>query len=188
MIRSLCALASIALAAAIALTAGHAGATSREIRLGPIEVGVTPCADAWQAIADAGAGEGGFVTNATGAAAYKLYRGAFGFDFVQDGFVACDEAGRLVAAVAVTLPKRRANELADALGRTHRQQSRNLPNLGDGRARFVSATGRTVAEITYVHLSFSANLLIQTSAYEDAVAARRRREADDERNRLEGAF
>lgn len=180
--------ALILIAAIAVLSADGAGAASGEIRLGPIEVGVTRCADAEQAIIESGSGEGGYFANATGAVAYKLHRGAFGFDFVQDGFVACDEAGQAVAAVAVTIPKHRVDEIADALSRNHRQLSRNLPSLGAGRARFRSASGKTVAEITYVHVSFSADLLIQTRSYEDAVEAWRRRQADDERQRLEGAF
>ena len=180
--------ALVLIAGMAVVSADGAGAEPGEIRLGPIEVGVTPCAEAERAILDSGSGEGGYFANATGAVAYKLHPHAFGFDFVQDGFVACDEAGQAVAAVAVVIPKHRANEIADALSRNHRQLSRNLPSLGGGMARFRSASGETVAEIAYVHVSFSADLLIQTRSYESAVEAWRRRQADDERQRLEGAF
>lgn len=180
--------AMLLVSGAVALPAESVSAGSREIRLGPIEVGVTPCSEAERAIVDSGSGEGGYFAKVTGAVAYKLFRGAFGFDFVQDGFVACDEGGRAVAAVVITIPKHRVGEIANSLSRSHRQLSRNLPSLGDGRARFRSASGETVAEITYVHVSFSADLVMQTRAYESAFEAWRRRQADDERQRLEGAF
>jgi hypothetical protein len=187
LLRSSLRLAFAALAT-VALSTGPARAETREIRLGPIEVGVTRCAEAERAILDSRSGEGGYSANATGAKAFKLHRRAFGLDFVQEGFDVCDEAGLAVAAATVTLPKHQVADIANALSRNHRQLSRNLPDLGDGKARFRSASGDTIAEITYVHVSFSADLLIQTKSYEKAVEAWRRREADGERRKLEQAF
>lgn len=136
-------------------------AQAQEIGFGGVEVGVTACDAALEMAQGNGDVTETFISAITGEAAANLRPHAFGFDFVQSGTLLCGPDKR-VAAIAITIPKHRVGEIADALAAKYVQKTRNLPQLGGGSARYESKSKKTTAEVSYVHVSFDADVLIQT--------------------------
>jgi hypothetical protein len=178
-------LATAALFMTIALA--HNSAKAQEIGFGGIEVGTTACDEAFAEAEKNGDVTQRFTSAITDSDAISLGRHAFGFDFVQDGIIVCG-LDKTVSAIAITIPKDRANEIADALANKYSQKSRNLPGLGSGLARFASKTGRTTAEISYVHVSFTADLVIETSQFAKMFADYQNKKKSEAKAKTQSAF
>ena len=142
-----------------------------EIKVGPIEVGKTGCQEAYAAaVVDEAFGEK-YQNAMTRGIGVEMGENAFGLSFVRQLSFVCDPANETVHSVQVLIAKGDAARIADALGAKYVEEERRLPALGDGIAAYVSDTGWTKAIITYEHASFTADLNVATTAWDDAVKA-----------------
>ncbi|GGB50171.1 hypothetical protein GCM10011505_34070 [Tistrella bauzanensis] len=162
-------------------------ANAREIGFGDIEVGVTACDEAIALAEQSGSVTETFVSAITDSPAVKLGQNAFGFDFVQNGVMLCGPDQK-VAGIVLTIPKHRAGEIADALAGKYVQKARNLPRLGNGLARYESSSKKTTAEVTYAHVSFEAEVLIETQEFIKMYAAYNKKEKEQEASKVKSAF
>ena len=173
--------------ASILALSAVSSAGAREIGFGGIEVGVTACDEAVARARQNGDVTETFVSAITDAPGVKLRSNAFGFDFVHSGIMLCGP-DKKVAGIFLTIPKRRAGEIADALGAKYQQKSRNLPQLGAGSARYESGSKKTTAEVSYVHVSFEAEVAIQTQEFTRMMAAFRDKQQQEEKAKTKSAF
>lgn len=93
-----------------------------------------------------------------------------------------------VAAIDLIIDKQQARTVADLLSQSYREQARKLPNLGAGSARYASDSGKTSASISYVHVSFDAQVRMSTRDFDEMLNNTIRKEEQERQHRLEGAF
>lgn len=167
------------------VVAGNADA--REIGFGDIEVGVTTCGEAIALADRSGDIIDAFTSAITDAPGLKLGPNAFGFDFVQSGTVLCGPDEK-VAGIFLVIPKHRVTEIADALAAKYIQKSWNLPRLGSGSAKYELSSKMTTAEVTYVHVSFEAEVLIQTRELDKMIVEYNKKKKEKEAARTKSAF
>lgn len=177
MLRFLAILFAGLVAAMFPYRSGHA----HEIGFAEITIG-DDCATVRHRLSENSALRNEFVSAITLGRAYSLYPYPFGFDWVQDATVICNQQNT-VAAIALTIPKREADGIADALSSQYRQLHRHLPRLGAGRAVYQSASGLSRATINYVHVSFTAELIIESNEFQQMhssyIAEQNRREEEE---------
>lgn len=162
-------------------------AGAQEIGFGGIEVGVTACDEAVARAQQNGDVTETFISAITDAPGVKLRSNAFGFNFVQGGIMLCGPDQK-VAGIFLTIPKHRAGEIADALAAKYQQRSRNLPQLGAGSARYESSSKKTTAEVSYVHVSFEAEVAIETKDFTRMMSAYQNKKKEEEKAKTKSAF
>ena len=182
--------------------AGLVPAQAKELTFGGIELSVTSCDEAESILSGARSIEGRDTSVFTQGRMFRLAAGAMGVDFVRSGSVICraiaegerstdllvNKSRETVAAIELIIDKRQAGTVADLLSQSYRQTSRKLPNLGAGQARYISDSGVTSARISYVHLSFDAQVRMSTQEFDALFDAAVRNEERQNQRRLEGAF
>ena len=176
-------LTTAALCVAFASTA-HAG----EIGFGPLEVGVTSCSEAEDLARSSRTLRNTDISAVTDGSMLRMGPGAFGLSFVSSATVICDGSDQTVEAVNVVISKTDAASIADALEGKYERVSRNLPRLGAGEALYRSESGDTEAWLRYQHVSFDANILVSTKAFDKALADYQNSKVSDAQSEKEGAF
>lgn len=191
------------LLAALISMLGVVPAQARELTFGGIEIGVTSCEDAERILSEAQSIEGRDISAITLGQMFHLGSGAMGVDFIRSGTVICnaifkgeptssewalDKNFATVAAIELIIDKQQARTVADLLSQSYREQARKLPNLGSGSARYASDSGKTSASISYVHMSFDAQVKMSTRDFDEMLNNKIRKEEQERQHKLEGAF
>ena len=95
-----------------------------------------------------------------------------GPDGIRRALLVLDKQGRLVAA-QMTMPKdfngNNIAAIADQLSKKYTQKSRNLPQLGNGTARYTR--GSSIVTVDSPHLSFEFTVTYMTNEFERGMVA-----------------
>ncbi|RWR04662.1 hypothetical protein [Paenirhodobacter populi] len=162
-------------------------AQAREFSFAGIELG-TSCDEAERILSGAHAITAETRSGITAGRMFRLRAGAMGVDFVKSGTVICSPGFELVEGIELIIDKDSAGTVADLLGKEFREQSRNLPRLGSGYASYVSESGKTSAQIRYVHVSFDARVQMTTQFFDELLDHANREEEKEQQRMLKDAF
>lgn len=125
----------------------------------------------------------------SGGPMFEAQHPSVGPDGITRALLVLDKQGRLVA-VQMTLPKDfhggNIAAIADQLSKKYAQQSRNLPRLGDGAARYTRGTSIVMVEAP--HLSFEFTVTYMTDEFERGMVALERSKQQQKSARTRGSL
>lgn len=149
----------LALAATATLFSMPAYAANKAFPLG-FDLGTATCTDIYKAKQNEWRFNEPAISNwSAGTLLQVPYPVIPGLDGASDLFIVCDTQDKSLY-IGMTIPKNSVQQIANGLDNKYRQVQRNLPGLGNGRAKWTASNANIAIE--YVHVSFSASLTYQT--------------------------